>query len=115
MKDVRLPKPLLLSEFAGGRGRGGAKKTWSKFSANDLKTFRIPLTKWITLASNEITWAQVAENGIGSACNLYCDFIKEEEFVTRELVFECISLVLYISIIKQDSFGLTLLDVSQAN
>ena len=67
MKDGRLPKLLLLSELAGGRGRRGAKKTWRTCLADDLKTFNIPLTKWISLASSETTWAQVIENGARSA------------------------------------------------
>ena len=61
MKDGRLPKLLLLSEFAGGKGRRGAKKTWRTCLADDLNTFSIPLTKWISLASNEITWAQAED------------------------------------------------------
>ena len=68
MKDGRLPKLLLLSEFAGGKGRRGAKKTWCTCLADDLNTLSVPLTKWISLASNEITWAQVIENGAGPQC-----------------------------------------------
>ena len=43
---------------------------------DDLNTFSIPLTKWISLASNEITWAQVIENGAMSA--MY-KWIKSED------------------------------------
>ena len=49
---------------------------WRTCLPDDLKTFSFPLTKRISVASSDIAWAQVIENGARSATS---EWIKAED------------------------------------